>query len=409
MKKYRNVLSVLALAIIISGIIGISFAAASVTPTVTLTSLNGTSAAITIHGDANSPVDLHYGAGAVALVTIGTTDANGNVSVPISNTSYNIGCGQIAYVVINGHQSTTIPWSFSSTCSTTTTNSTTNPSFSQNNVVINMGQTQIITINGTGGYTISANTNPSVISANLSSNSLNLTAIGFGGANITVCESDAKCGTISAVGVSSAVQQTSNVTPAVTSFSISSNNGNGQFAGAGNVLTISVTFNQALTNVLGTIGSSQLGISGNGSSQYTTTYTMTGNESLPIPIHITYTNPSGNSGEAYFGIGNVVRSSVITPPIPQTPSSPTSTPTPAPASIVVGDGYTFTKFLSIDSTGTEVSELQKRLAALGFYSGPVTGKFGSLTQAAVIQLQKAHSIAQAGYVGPSTRAILNQY
>ena len=47
------------------------------------------------------------------------------------------------------------------------------------------------------------------------------------------------------------------------------------------------------------------------------------------------------------------------------------------------------------------------LTALGFYSGPVTGFYGSLTETAVGQYQTAHGIDPAGYVGPSTRAALN--
>lgn len=70
--------------------------------------------------------------------------------------------------------------------------------------------------------------------------------------------------------------------------------------------------------------------------------------------------------------------------------------------------YSFSNFLDIGSGGPEVSALQERLAALGFYTGPVTGYFGSLTQAAVRALQSARGIEAAGYVGPATRAALNQ-
>ena len=45
-----------------------------------------------------------------------------------------------------------------------------------------------------------------------------------------------------------------------------------------------------------------------------------------------------------------------------------------------------------------MTQLQKRLTALGFYSGPITGTFGPLTEAAVKKLQKAHGLTQAGYV-----------
>jgi peptidoglycan/xylan/chitin deacetylase (PgdA/CDA1 family) len=70
-------------------------------------------------------------------------------------------------------------------------------------------------------------------------------------------------------------------------------------------------------------------------------------------------------------------------------------------------GFVFTKTLQTGSTGDEVTELQKRLAQEGVYSGPVTGYFGALTKAAVIAYQKKYGLDQAGVVGPKTRAKLN--
>ena len=69
--------------------------------------------------------------------------------------------------------------------------------------------------------------------------------------------------------------------------------------------------------------------------------------------------------------------------------------------------YRFTRFLEVGMTGADVTVLQKLLTSLGFYNGPVTGKFGALTEAAVKRYQKAHGIDAKGYVGPGTRAALN--
>jgi Putative peptidoglycan binding domain len=70
-------------------------------------------------------------------------------------------------------------------------------------------------------------------------------------------------------------------------------------------------------------------------------------------------------------------------------------------------GFDFTEFLSVGSEDAQVTALQERLTADGFFSGPITGYYGALTQAAVEKFQGAHDISIFGYVGPATRAALN--
>lgn len=72
-----------------------------------------------------------------------------------------------------------------------------------------------------------------------------------------------------------------------------------------------------------------------------------------------------------------------------------------------GDGYQFDNPLDVGSTGQDVTELQQRLTTLGLYNGPVTGYYGSETQAAVEAFQSEHGLEQLGNVGPATRAALN--
>jgi peptidoglycan hydrolase-like protein with peptidoglycan-binding domain len=71
------------------------------------------------------------------------------------------------------------------------------------------------------------------------------------------------------------------------------------------------------------------------------------------------------------------------------------------------DSFVFNSPLSLGSTGTGVTELQKRLTSLGIYTGPVNGRYGPLTEAAVMSYQKSHGLSQLGNVGPATRAALN--
>ncbi len=62
---------------------------------------------------------------------------------------------------------------------------------------------------------------------------------------------------------------------------------------------------------------------------------------------------------------------------------------------------TFTKDLTVGSTGAEVSALQTKLGVSS------TGYFGALTKAAVVAFQKENGLPSTGFVGPLTRAKLN--
>lgn len=58
--------------------------------------------------------------------------------------------------------------------------------------------------------------------------------------------------------------------------------------------------------------------------------------------------------------------------------------------------------------GDAVSQLQRRLLELDYYSGEVTGVFGSQTEAAVIRFQEANGLRGDGLVGTATQAALRR-
>jgi len=64
--------------------------------------------------------------------------------------------------------------------------------------------------------------------------------------------------------------------------------------------------------------------------------------------------------------------------------------------------------LLLDDSGEAVTQLQTRLANLGFYNGPMTSYFGPLTEEAVIAFQQSRGLAADGVVGPSTWEALQQ-
>lgn len=58
------------------------------------------------------------------------------------------------------------------------------------------------------------------------------------------------------------------------------------------------------------------------------------------------------------------------------------------------------------SSGTSVTRLQQALTNYGYYSGPITGYFGKLTESAVIKFQRANGLVADGVVGQRTKAAL---
>ncbi|MBD1807176.1 peptidoglycan-binding protein [Microcoleus sp. FACHB-SPT15] len=58
------------------------------------------------------------------------------------------------------------------------------------------------------------------------------------------------------------------------------------------------------------------------------------------------------------------------------------------------------------NSGSQVSTLQRNLTIAGYYKGPVTGFYGSLTQDAVTRFQRANGLTPDGIAGSRTLASL---
>ncbi len=58
--------------------------------------------------------------------------------------------------------------------------------------------------------------------------------------------------------------------------------------------------------------------------------------------------------------------------------------------------------LRVGSSGDEVVTLQTKLKRWGYYSGAIDGKFGTMTQKAVIYFQRSNGLSADGIVGPAT-------
>lgn len=80
----------------------------------------------------------------------------------------------------------------------------------------------------------------------------------------------------------------------------------------------------------------------------------------------------------------------------------TSTATAAPAQEELGTGT-----MQLNDQSETVRALQRKLAALGYYDGAITGHYGRKTKQAVMDFQKANGISRDGVAGGTTLKKLN--
>jgi len=288
-----------------------------------------------------------------------------------------------------GTVSVTVNQSSSSSASTPTSVL----SLSQSSIQLTVGQTIPVTVTLTPSvdspvYYISGNSNSSSVTANISGAQVSMYGVAFGGSTVTVCQLGGPCANVYAYvmpGSSTASVTSSTALPlALSSFNLSSNDVGGSFMHAGAALSLSFTTNQNVLNPVVSIGGSSIAVSGSGSGPYALIYTMKGTEALPLVADISFSNQAGNSARMKVTLTDAA---------------------PVPVSTSAGP---FTAYLSSGSSGAQVTALQKRLIADGFFTGSATGTYGPLTEAAVKKYQAKHGLSQAGVVGPSTRQLLNQ-
>jgi peptidoglycan hydrolase-like protein with peptidoglycan-binding domain len=88
------------------------------------------------------------------------------------------------------------------------------------------------------------------------------------------------------------------------------------------------------------------------------------------------------------------------PEVVATPASDNGASEPAPDTAI--DLPTLRQGMS----GPAVSRIQETLKARGFYTGPIDGAFGPMTETAVMDFQREAGLAADGVVGPATWSAL---
>ena len=257
------------------------------------------------------------------------------------------------------------------------------PILSQTNVSLASGQTTSLSISGNGSYYISSNASPSIASVAVSGSTLLISALNSGTDTVSVCQNNGACTSVF-VSVNTTTGTVSTGQASLLSFGTSL-----QTVGVGQSILVPIT---------GGTGSYYVAYNSNASAASATisgsSLSVTGQQTNSLDV-VVVCSGMNSCGALPIAVG-VIASVPVTVPVVTTTTG------------TAGDGYEFTQFLSLGSQGTEVAELQKRLGELGYFSASDTGYFGPATKIAVEAFQSANGIARVGYVGPSTRAVLNR-
>lgn len=416
------------------------------------TNLNVTVQAGSVSGISFSQSTLSFSTGSTQSVTVSggngsyTISSNSNTSVASTNLSGNA----LAVSGVAAGSATITVCDTTNLCGTLpvtiSTSLTSNLVFGQNNLSLTAGGSQIVTISGgNGSYNITNNTNSSAVSVGMSSSGVTVYANATGNASITVCDTSNLCGTLIVNVTASTVNQVvvfSVASPTIVAgqnlnvtlsgnassfFVLSNANPNVVQATIANGMTLSLVGGSAGTDSLticatGGAGCNALPVtvtSPASTAPATTTQTTT------VPVTTTVAQPTTiTAGTVVANTALLAEIQTLQTAVTQVLAQIQSIQTQLnqiESQVNAGSGasvsnasnglsatsYNFTELLNVGSSDAQVTALQQRLSTLGFYSGPITGFYGTLTGQAVSKYQTSHGIAATGYVGPATRTALN--
>jgi ferredoxin len=259
---------------------------------------------------------------------------------------------------------------------------------SPSTLTIPVGQTANSALPGSGSYYISNNSAPSIATALVNGSYVAVTGVSAGTANITLCQSFGQCAIlgVTVTGTSTTVTNTTSTPTTVSTPSI--------------MLTQVLSVGQGI-NLMISGGAIPYSLSSNSGSVFTAK--LTGSVLTLTGVGAGISSINICSSNNICGTVNVVVVKAA-----GSSSGSTSNESSSGSTSSSANSYKFSRFLSVGSSGKEVTELQMRLKQEGVFNGPVTGYYGPQTEAAVKDFQKLHGIDQRGYVGPGTRAELNK-
>jgi len=357
-----------------------------------------------------------------------------NAGSSTANICSSVGCTTL-YVTINSTASTINP-----------------PTFSQNNILLNVGQQTTISVAGTGSYYISNNSNSNIASEQINGSSIVITAIASGATNVSICQSGGQCATLYITV--SGTTNTATVQPVLSQSSLSlasgqsatvsiSGTGNYYIGGNSNLSIASANISASTVAVSAiTAGNTNISVCQNGGQCATLYVTVSGTTNTVAQLILSQSSlsmtPGQNTTVYATGSGSYYVASNSTPSVASVTISGSSVVVSAlgygtdnisicqsggqcvtlSVSVSISSSqpstntpvavYVFPRYLGSGDKGEDVFQLQKFLVQQGFLSVAPTGHYGPATVAAVKKFQKAHSIKQTGSVGPATKDALNQ-
>jgi hypothetical protein len=272
--------------------------------------------------------------------------------------------------------------------------------FSNNNLALNVGATANVSLFGTGNYYVSTSNNQNVATITVSGSKATVSALSAGSANATICQTGGQCSVLYVV-VSSTSAVTSTPTFSQANPTISVGQSLSVTISGGSTSTYTLSSNSNPTIVQANISGDKLILLGQNFGNSVLVVCAASNNCGSLSVTINAAGSSSNSS-------NSSTSSTGSNTGSTTSNTNSSSSTTKPATTATKPAYKFTKYLTVGSKGADVTALQTRLKYEGVYSGPITGFFGAQTYAGVKAYQKKYKIDQLGVVGPSTRASLNK-
>lgn len=361
---------------------------------------------VAINAGDNSNVTVTGGPGGTYVISSNSNPTAVTTSISSGSNVINLKGNAVGSAIISVCSSAT-----NTTCANLAVN--VNPAllpiyFTKNNVALTTDQSVIVGISG-GNDTnkiVSSNSYPSVAAASIGSGGSLITLTGgsvSGAAVITVCSASAiysnNCATLNV---------TNTATPAAPTISelVAINTPT-----ANRAPNYTFSADKAGTIVYGgDCSSSTVNASAGNNTVMFNTLSAGLHSNCTIKVVDATGRNSNQINVSAFTVNAPASAPAPAPALALAPAGQPALETPVPTAKVLGvNNYKFTRTLNLGATGQEVSELQKVLKKLGYFTYPsITGLFGALTKQAVAAFQKAKNLKPyPGWVGPATRQALN--